>query len=82
LTSRTSADIVSVNQIWLGEFSQRGLLAYLSDRVEKWRRLSDLYEANLAGTLYDGKVYGIWAWTDVREIWYWKDLLKEAGVER
>jgi multiple sugar transport system substrate-binding protein len=33
----------------------------------------------LDGNLY-GKIYGIWAWTDVRSIWYWKDLLQEAGV--
>ena len=25
-------------------------------------------------------MYGIWTWTDIRGIWYWKDLLDKAGV--
>jgi multiple sugar transport system substrate-binding protein len=80
-SNESNIDLISIDQIWLGEFAQRGLLADLSDRAEKWRRLSDWYEANLDGNLYDGKIYGIWAWTDVRSIWYWKDLLQEAGVQ-
>jgi multiple sugar transport system substrate-binding protein len=52
-------DLVSVDQIWLGEFAQRGLLADLSNRTENWGRLSDWYEANLDGNLYDDKIYGI-----------------------
>jgi multiple sugar transport system substrate-binding protein len=35
----------------------------------------------LGGGVYNGKVYGIWAWTDVRGMWYWKDLLNKAGVD-
>jgi multiple sugar transport system substrate-binding protein len=31
--------------------------------------------------LYNGKIYGIWAWTDIRSIWYWKDLLNQSGVD-
>ena len=23
---------------------------------------------------------GIWAWTDIRSMWYWKDLMNKAGV--
>jgi multiple sugar transport system substrate-binding protein len=30
--------------------------------------------------IYNDKVYGIWAWTDVRAMWYWKDLLNKSGV--
>jgi multiple sugar transport system substrate-binding protein len=33
------------------------------------------------GTVYNDKIYGIWAWTDVRGIWYWKDMLSKAGVD-
>ncbi|MFL6422664.1 MAG: hypothetical protein ACJ71R_03625 [Nitrososphaeraceae archaeon] len=31
--------------------------------------------------MYKGKVYGIWTWTDARGLWYWKDLLNQAGVD-
>ena len=29
--------------------------------------------------IWENKTYGIWSWTDVRSMWYWKDLIKEAG---
>jgi multiple sugar transport system substrate-binding protein len=73
-------DLISPDQIWLGEFAERGLLTNLTDRAEKWGRLSDWYESNIDGSIYNNTIYGIWAWTDVRGIWYWKDLLNEAGV--
>ena len=28
----------------------------------------------------ENRVYAIWIWTDVRGIWYWKDLLNKSGV--
>jgi multiple sugar transport system substrate-binding protein len=30
--------------------------------------------------LYNDQVKGIWAWTDVRALWYWKDLLGKAEI--
>src|SRR5918911_1779211 len=81
LTNGTSIDVVALDQIWLGEFAQKGLLADLSNYVMKWGRMSDWYQANLAGGVYKGKIYGIWYETDVRGIWYWKDLLNQAGVD-
>src|SRR5919199_68259 len=81
LTNGTSIDVIALDQIWLGEFAQKGLLADLSNYVMKWGRMSDWYQANLAGGVYKGKIYGIWYETDVRGIWYWKDLLNQAGVD-
>jgi multiple sugar transport system substrate-binding protein len=81
LGNRSSIDLVSVDQIWLGDFAERGYLTDLTDRAQSWGRLSDWYQSNLAGNIYNGKIYGIWAWTDVRGIWYWKDLLNNARVD-
>jgi multiple sugar transport system substrate-binding protein len=81
LSSGESVDIVSVDQIWLGEFAGRGLLTNLTSEFEQWGRLSDLYEANLDGCVYNNTIYGLWLWTDVRGMWYWKDMLQEAGVD-
>ena len=41
---------------------------------------SEWYKTNWDGGIYNDKVYGIWAWTDVRSMWYWKDLLNQTGV--
>lgn len=81
LGNKSAIDLVSVDQIWLGDFAQRGYLANFTDYVKIWGRSSDWYQTNFDGGVYKGRVYGIWAWTDVRGMWYWKDLLNKAGVD-
>ena len=80
IVNQTPVDLVSIDQIWLGEFAQKGLLTDLSNYTQSWGREKDWYEENWAGGNYKGRVYGIWTWTDIRGIWYWKDLLDKAGV--
>jgi len=81
LGNHSAIDLISVDQIWLGEFAEKGLLMDLTNFTHKWGRSSDWYQANWDGGSYNKKIYGIWAWTDVRGIWYWKDLLKEANID-
>src|ERR671923_1384439 len=81
LSNGVSMDIVSVDQIWLGEFAEKGLLTNLTDKFEEWGRISDLYEAIIDGCVYNNTIYGLWLWTDIRGMWYWKDMLQEAGVD-
>ena len=81
LSKGETVDIISVDQIWLGEFAQRGLIENLTQKFEEWGRIPDLYEPNLDGCVYNGTLYGLWLWTDVRGMWYWKDMLQEAGVD-
>src|ERR671924_1430819 len=81
LSNGVSVDIVSVDQIWLGEFAGKGLLTNLTDEFEEWGRISDLYEAIIDGCVYNNTIYGLWLWTDIRGMWYWKDMLQEAGID-
>lgn len=81
LANRTSIDLISVDQIWLGEFADKGFITDLTNLTESWGRSYDWYETNWDGGVYNDKIYGIWAWTDVRSIWYWKDLLNNSGVD-
>ena len=81
LSAKTPVDLISLDQIWLGEFAQKGLLTDLTNYTKNWGRENDWYEENWDGGIHGGKVYGIWSWTDIRGIWYWKDLLSEAGVD-
>jgi multiple sugar transport system substrate-binding protein len=80
ISNQTPIDLISVDQIWLGDFAERGYLTDLTNYVNQWGRASDWYPTNFDGGIYKGTVYGIWAWTDVRGMWYWKDLLNRAGV--
>jgi multiple sugar transport system substrate-binding protein len=85
LSNRTNPiDIITVDQIWLGEFAQKELLTDLTNYTEKqWDRdgHEEWYFQNWEGGKYQSGIYGIWAWTDVRGTWYWKDLLQKAGVD-
>jgi multiple sugar transport system substrate-binding protein len=80
-TASGSVDLISLDQIWLGEFAHKGLLTDLTNYTKNWGRQNDWYRENWDGGTYGGKMYGIWAWTDIRGIWYWKDLLDKAGVD-
>jgi multiple sugar transport system substrate-binding protein len=80
LSNKTAIDLISVDQIWLGELAEKGFLADLTNRTKEWGKLPDFYEANLDGTIFNDRIYGIWAWTDVRGIWYWKDILNKSDV--
>ncbi|HZD34218.1 MAG TPA: extracellular solute-binding protein [Nitrososphaeraceae archaeon] len=81
LSQHIPIDLITLDQIWLGEFANHGLIADLANYTDAWGRQKDWYEVNWDGGAIGGKIYGIWAWTDVRGIWYWKDLLKEASVD-
>ncbi len=81
MANGTSIDLISLDQIWLGEFANNSYILDITNRTNSWGGLSDWYQANLDGNMYNGKVYGIWAWTDIRSIWYWKDLLNQTGVD-
>jgi multiple sugar transport system substrate-binding protein len=80
ITNGTPIDVISLDQIWLGDFAGKELLTDLTNYTEKWGRTPEWYQSNLAGGVYKGKPYGIWYETDVRGIWYWKDLLNQANI--
>lgn len=81
MAAKTPRDLVSVDQPWLGEFAEGGFLKDITAEVNAWGRMDEFYDFAIGGSKYNGKYYGIWSWTDSRQIWYWKDMLAEAGVE-
>jgi multiple sugar transport system substrate-binding protein len=72
---------MTVDYIWLVEFVEKGFLTDITNYTKDWGRASEWYEANLDGGSYNDKIYGIWTVVDARGIWYWKDLLQQAGVD-
>ncbi len=81
MSNKTSVDIMTVDQIWLGEFVQKGFLTDLTGFASTWGRQDEWYEENWDGGVFNDRVYGIWAVADVRGMWYWKDLLEESKVD-
>jgi multiple sugar transport system substrate-binding protein len=78
----TPLDIVSLDQPEVGEFAAAGFTTDLTAYIERdLDGMSDWLPAYRDGTHFDGKWHAIWAWTDARVLWFWKDLVKEAGVD-
>ncbi|MFQ5795830.1 MAG: extracellular solute-binding protein [Candidatus Bipolaricaulia bacterium] len=85
--ARTPVDIVSFDQPEVGEFAAAGFAADLTDRIAQGdandpglRNLNAWFGPNGAATQVGGRWHAIWAWTDARLLWYWKDLVAQAGV--
>ena len=81
MANQTPVDMMTVDQIWLGEFVEKGFLTDLTNYTQKWGRENDWYPASWAAGVYNDKVYGINPFADVRGLWYWKDLIDKAGVD-
>jgi ABC-type glycerol-3-phosphate transport system substrate-binding protein len=72
LTNQTPIDLISVDQIWLGEFAQSGLLANLTDKAIVWGRGEEWYQSNW------GAVYT----TAVSTEYGHGQMLEEYGIGR
>lgn len=80
-TGGTPLDIVSLDQPEVGEFAAAGFTTDLTDWINRdLNGLADWRPAHRAATLFNGRWYAVWAWTDARVLWYWKDLVEQAGV--
>jgi len=79
--ANAEADIVSIDQIWLGEFVEAGYIKDISNEAKAWGIEDKLYAPYVKGCMYDGNYYAVWAWTDARLMWYRKDILEKANVE-
>ena len=80
MAGKTPIDLISLDQIWLGEFAEAGFLSDLTLIHKNGTSPLTGMVQNWEGGLYNDQVKGIWAWTDVRALWYWKDLLNKAEI--
>lgn len=78
----TPIDIVSLDQPEVGDFASAGFTMDLTPYIDRdLDGLSDWLPAYREATKYQGGWHAIWAWTDARVLWYWKDMVEEAGVD-
>lgn len=81
-TAGTPLDLVSLDQPEVGEFAAAGFTTDLTDWINRdLNGLEDWLPAHRAATKFQDGWHAIWAWTDARVLWYWKDLVEEAGVD-
>jgi multiple sugar transport system substrate-binding protein len=78
----TPLDIVSLDQPEVGDFAAAGFTSDLTERINQdLDGLSDWLPAYREATRFEGGWHAIWAWTDARVLWYWKDLVAAAGID-
>ncbi|MGV9379764.1 extracellular solute-binding protein [Nonomuraea sp. NPDC003707] len=84
LKSRTGADVIDIDGIWVGEFAQAGYIKPLPEvggaTVEQWEGWSQIPQAVQSLGIFDGKKYGLPQGTDGRVLFYNKTLFAKAGL--
>jgi trehalose/maltose transport system substrate-binding protein len=71
-------DVLSMDVVWVPEFSRAGWLLDLSDRVAPELR-ADLFPAPLEACTLRGRLYGLPWYVDAGVLYYRKDLLDRLG---
>jgi multiple sugar transport system substrate-binding protein len=84
LKTRSGADVVALDGIWVGEFAQAGYIQPLDkvvgESASKWEGWSQIPSAVQANASFEGKAYGIPTGTDGRVLYYNKKLFATAGL--
>ncbi len=78
-------DLFAFDGFWVPEFVEAGLLKPLDevagDVVNEWEGWDHISEGIRSILGYQGRVYGVAAGTDVRQIFYRRDVFETAGIE-
>ncbi len=84
LKTRSGADVVALDGIWVGEFAQAGYIQPLDKVVgastSQWEGWSQIPKPVQANASFEGKAYGIPTGTDGRVLYYNKKLFAQAGL--
>ena len=84
LKSKSGADVIALDGIWVGEFADAGYIKPLSDvvgaNVTSWDGWAQIPKAVQANSSYNDKVYGVPGGTDGRVLYYNKKLFSQAGI--
>lgn len=84
VASGKGPDVVQMGTSWMPEFEDAGVLADLSEYVEKYPNLdsNNFYEGALQSTTYEDKMVGVPWYIETRVLYYRKDLAKEVGYNQ
>lgn len=74
-------DIIQIDNIWLGEFVDGGLIRDVTDYFNAWDKKDDVPEFFLKTASWDGKVWGLWIHSDIRTLHWNKELFRKFGLD-
>jgi multiple sugar transport system substrate-binding protein len=74
-------DIMQLDNIWLGEFTDNKLLANLDSYYAAWKDVGDIIPAYAKSTIWNGSQHAVWFYSDIRLMIWNKDVFKKAGLD-
>ena len=80
LKAGVAPDVVFVDAFFIGQFAEAGFLVDLTDRVNAWPDWQQYYKAMKDMVSWKGRVYALPYETDIRPLYYRRDILEAAGV--
>jgi len=72
-------DVLSMDVVWVPEFSRAGWLLDLSDKVSQVER-ADFFPAPIDACTYRGRLFGVPWYIDAGVLYYRRDLLEKYGL--
>ena len=81
LSAGTAAEVIQMDSFVVSELASAGYVMPLDDLAQSWDQYGSYMKGLLNVVSYDGKVYALPTDTDVRMLWYSKELFKQAGIE-
>ena len=80
-SASTAPDVVYEDSFMIGSDAAAGYLLPLNKYVTKWVGWKHFYPAMQKITEFHGKIYGVMNGSDVRGLWYNKNILEKAGIK-
>jgi multiple sugar transport system substrate-binding protein len=75
------ADIVQMDNIWLGEFAEGGIVQDVTARFGAWKDKDDVPPVFARTATWKDRVYGIWLNSDVRLLHWNKRVFQKFGLD-
>ncbi len=80
MAGESTYDMAYADLIWVPKFAAAGWIIPLGDRLTPYE-IAQFLPGDIAGGMYQGKLYRIPSQSDAGMLYYRKDLLEEAGFE-
>ncbi|MCX7730073.1 MAG: extracellular solute-binding protein, partial [Candidatus Caldatribacterium sp.] len=80
MAGESTYDMAYADLIWIPKFAAAGWIIPLGDRLSPYE-IAQFLPGDIAGGMYQGKLYRIPSQSDAGMLYYRKDLLEQAGFE-
>ncbi|MBI2467466.1 MAG: extracellular solute-binding protein [Candidatus Rokubacteria bacterium] len=75
------ADILQMDNIWLGEFAEGGIVQDVTARFNAWKEREDVPPVFVKTASWKDRVYGLWLNADVRLLHWNKRVFRKFGLD-